>query len=177
MSYELPFVMILLAVAKKAGGAAGMTFSMDAITAFQRANGSFLFTWSMIPAAIAFLLVIPAEVGMQPFDVAEAETEICEGPLIEYSGAALGLFKLGTAMKMLIMTGLFTALFLGGVSTGMIGLDIILFVIICIVLTVLCMTTVHAVTARLKIEHLFKFFWTFVAGLALVSLVLVWCGL
>jgi len=45
------------------------------------------------------------------------------------------------------------------------------------VLTLLCMTTIHAVTARLKIEHLFKFYWTFVSGLAMVSLILVWCGL
>ena len=31
--------------------------------------------------------------------------------------------------------------------------------------------------ARLKIEKLFRFFWTWGAGLALLSLVLAWCGL
>ena len=130
-----------------------------------------------MPAAIAMMLVIPAEVGTQPFDVAEAETEICEGPLIEYSGAPLGLFKLNTAMKMLIMTALFTALFLGGLGTGIVALNALILVAVCIVLTVLCMTTIHAVTARLKIEHLFKFYWTIVVGLAALSLVLVWFGL
>jgi len=163
-------------VAKKVGGAS-LVFSMDAISQWQQANGSLLFQWSMIPAALAFLLVIPAEVGVQPFDVAEAETEICEGPLIEYSGAALGVFKLNTAMKMIIMTGLFTSLFLGGITTGVVALDVLLFVVICTVLTLLCMTTIHAVTARLKIEHLFRFYWTFVAGLAMASLILVWVGL
>ena len=49
--------------------------------------------------------------------------------------------------------------------------------VISAVLTVLCMTFIHAITARLKVEHLFKFYWTVVAGLALVSLVLVWFGL
>ncbi len=93
MAYELPFVLVLLAVARKVGGA-NLVFSMESIAAWQAANGSLLFHWSMIPAAIAMLLVIPAEVGTQPFDVAEAETEICEGPLVEYSGAPLGLFKL-----------------------------------------------------------------------------------
>ena len=167
MAYELPFVLVLLAVARKVGGAS-LVFSMESIAAWQAANGSLLFHWSMIPAAIAMLLVIPAEVGTQPFDVAEAETEICEGPLVEYSGAPLGLFKLNTAMKMFVMTGLFT---------GIVVLDVVIFVVICTVLTILSMTTIHAVTARLKIEHLFKFYWTFVAGMALLSLVLVWFGL
>ena len=176
MSYELPFVLVLLAVAKKVGGAS-LVFSMDAVAAWQAENTCMAFQWSMIPAAIAFLLIIPAEVGMQPFDVAEAETEICEGPLIEYSGAALGVFKLNTAMKMCIMTGLFTSLFFGGIRTGYIWLDAIVFVAISAVVTLICITTVHAVTARLKIEHLFKFFWTIVSGLAGASLLLVWLGL
>ena len=143
----------------------------------------------MIPAALAMLLVIPAEVGTQPFDVAEAETEICEGPLIEYSGAPLGLFKLNTAMKMFVMTALFCVLFLNGFAVSItlpavwlgkiltILVNALILFAICLVITLLCMTLIHAVTARLKIEHLFKFYWTVVAGLALVSLILVWCGL
>ena len=176
MAYELPLIVILLSVAKRVGGDS-LCFSLQEIVAWQQQNGCILFHWSMIPAAVAMLLIIPAEVGTQPFDVAEAETEICEGPLIEYSGAPLGLFKLNTAMKMLIMTALFTALFLGGLGTGIVALNALILVAVCIVLTVLCMTTIHAVTARLKIEHLFKFYWTIVVGLAALSLVLVWFGL
>ena len=85
------------------------------------------------------------------------------------------LMEIATAM--IIMTGLFTSLFLGGITTGVVALDVLLFVVICTVLTLLCMTTIHAVTARLKIEHLFRFYWTFVAGLAMASLILVWVGL
>ena len=114
--------------------------------------------------------------GTQPFDVAEAETEICEGPLVEYSGLPLGIFKLNSSMKMFIMTALFTALFLGGVDTGILGLNVLVLVVICAVLTVLCMTLIHAVTARLKIEHLFKFYWTVVTALASLSLILAWMG-
>ncbi|MBQ4425457.1 MAG: NADH-quinone oxidoreductase subunit H [Lachnospiraceae bacterium] len=180
MAYELPLVLVFLAAAKKVGGTS-LVFSLDSITAWQQANGCLLFHWAMIPAALALLLVIPAEVGTQPFDVAEAETEICEGPLIEYSGAPLAMYKLNTAMKMFVMTALFTVLFLGGINLGggVLGwvLGGLLLFAICAVLTILCMTLIHAVTARLKVEHLFKFYWTVVAGLALVSLVLVWFGL
>lgn len=176
IAYELPLIIVLLAVAKKVGGSA-LCFSLTDISAWQASNGCALFHWSLIPAALAMMLVIPAEVGTQPFDVAEAETEICEGPLVEYSGFPLAVFKLNTAMKMFIMTALFTTLFLGGLDTGFIALNVLILVAISIVLTVLCMTLIHAVTARLKIEHLFKFYWTIVTALASVSLILVWLGL
>ena len=68
-------------------------------------------------------------------------------------------------------------LFLGGLGTGFAPLNALILAVLCVVLTVLCMTTIHAVTARLKIEHLFKFYWTIVVGLAALSLVLVWFGL
>ena len=177
LGYELPLVMVFLTIAKKVGGAS-VDFSLSGIAAWQLENGCLLFSPAMIPAAIAFLLVIPAEVGTQPFDVAEAETEICEGPLVEYSGAPLALYKLNTALKMFVMTALFSVLFLGGINLGSYWLlgGALLFVISA-VLTLCCMTFIHAVTARLKVEHLFKFYWTVVAGLALISLVLVWLGL
>ena len=189
IAYELPLIIVFLAVAKAVGGD-DMTFSLQSINAFQEANGANIIRVSLIPAALAMLLIIPAEVGTQPFDVAEAETEICEGPLVEYSGAPLGMFKLNTAVKMLVMTSLFSTLFLGGITSGIhfnttimgvYWLDIlvkaVIHIAISIVLTLLCMTTIHACTARLKIEHLFKFYWTAVTGLAVVSLILVWVGL
>ena len=189
MAYELPLIIVFLAVARLVGGSS-LEFSLQYINAWQVANGPVISHLAMIPAALAMLLVIPAEVGTQPFDVAEAETEICEGPLVEYSGLPLGMFKLNTAVKMFVMTSLFSALFLGGIYNGIHTgvtlwgihfLDIIIRAIIhfaiSLVVTLICMTTVHAVTARLKIEHLFKFYWTVVTGLALISLILVWIGL
>lgn len=196
MAYELPLIIVLLAVAKLTGGEneTGLQFSLQGINAWQNANGPIILHLSMIPAALAILLIIPAEVGTQPFDVAEAETEICEGPLVEYSGAPLGMFKLNTAIKMFVMTSLFVVFFLGGITnkicTGVIinigaasiaWLDVlirvIIHLIICIVLTLISMTTLHAVCARFKIEHLFKFYWTAVTALAAISLILVWIGL
>jgi len=179
ISYELPFVLVLLAVGKVAGDGSllGCTFSLQAIMDWQAANGPMLFKWSMIPAAIAMLMVIPCEIGMHPFDVAEAETEICEGMLAEYSGAPLAVFKLSHCVKMYIMTALFCALFLGGLSTGIVIVDIIIVLALCTVVTFVTMTVPHAVCARFKVEQVFKFYWTVVAGLAAISAILVWIGL
>ena len=131
----------------------------------------------MIPAAIAFLMVIPGETGNHPFDAAEAETEICEGMLAEYSGAPLAVYKLSHAVKMLTLTSLFVALFLGGIGTGIAAVDGVIVFALCVVITAIFISFVHAVTARLKIEQIFKYYWTVVSGLALISVVLAWYGL
>ena len=163
---------------------------------FWKSGSSKLITkLSMIPAAIAFAMGIPGETGSHPFDTAEAETEICEGMHAEYSGAPLAVFKLSHAIKVLTLTSLFVALFFGGIGTGIenlvfqLGLtggaagavafllEILVLFLLCTVLTFLTISVVHAVTARLRIEQLFKYYWTVVAGLALISLVLAWYGL
>jgi len=179
LSCELPLLMVLLAIAKTVGNdmGTGLCFSLSEIAAYQSAHGSLLFHPSMIPAALAFLLVIPGETGSHPFDAAEAETEICEGMLAEYSGKPLGVYKLSHAIKLLTMTSLFVTLFLGGLGTGIVVLDAVIQVALCTVVTVIMISFVHAITARLRIEQIFKFYWTAVAGLALISLVLAWFGL
>ena len=184
ISYELPFVLVLLAVGRVAGADSGLgcTFSLSTIAAYQAANGPLIAHWALIPAAIAMLLVIPCEVGSHPFDIAEAETEICEGALAEYSGHPLGVFRLSHYVKMYIMTALFCSIFLGGITVGLAGtvgvvVDVLIFLVLCGVVSFICMTLPHAVCARLRVEQVFKFYWTVVAGLAALSLVMVWAGL
>ena len=195
LSVELPLVLVLLAVAKTVGNAmgTGLCFSLTDIVNYQIANGSLLTRLSMLPAAAAMLLIIPGETGSHPFDAAEAETEICEGMLAEYSGAPLAVYKLSHAVKLLTMTSLFVALFLGGIgggvmtllsglspaAAGAIGLvlEILILFLLCVVLVAVCVSLLHAVTARLRIEQLFKYYWTVVTGLAAISVVLAWYGL
>lgn len=179
ISCELPLVLVLLAVAKTVGSylGTGLSFSFADIMDYQTANGSLILKGSMIPAAVAMLLTIPGETGNHPFDAAEAETEICGGLLAEYSGAPLGVFKLCHAIKLLTLTSLFTALFLGRIGTGIIFADVLILFAISTVITIFAVSLVHAVTARFKIEQVFRYYWTTVTALALVSLVLVWYGL
>ena len=47
----------------------------------------------------------------------------------------------------------------------------------CVVITICVVALMDASTARLKIEQLFKYYWTVVSGLAAISLVLAWYGL
>lgn len=176
LSYELPLVMIFLAIGKKAGAAinGNVTFSLGDISAYQSANGLIISKWALIPAAIAFLLIIPAEVGTVPFDVAEAETEICEGPLVEYSGLFLGIYKLTQAVKMFIMGSMFIALFFGGAGFSNLFLNIILLIISVTITIVVSVSFVRSIVGRIKVEQTLKFFWTIPTGLAALSLLLVY---
>lgn len=179
ISYELPFVLVLLACGRVVGGSVsqyGVTFSLHHYLVYQGANGPLITHWSLVPAAIAFLFVIPCEVGHHPLDIDEAETEICEGVLAEYSGEPLARFKMMHYVKMYLMSALFVALFLN-VQTGSLALDALVHLVLCTLVTFVSMTLPHAVSARFRVEQVFKFYWTVVTALAGLSLVLVWCGL
>lgn len=174
LSYELPLVTVLLAIGAKVGLSSGgnVTFSLSKIFEYQSASGPLITKLAMIPAAAAFILIIPAEVGSVPFDVAEAETEICEGPLVEYSGFNLALYKLTQSVKMLVMSSLFIALFLGGRGFGNFYANILLLILLVILVIVISISFSKAVFARIKIEQTLKFFWTIPTGLSLLSLIL-----
>jgi len=50
--------------------------------------------------------------GKLPFDVGEAEQELQEGPLAEYSGRSLAILKWSIYLKQLVLVALFLALFI-----------------------------------------------------------------
>ncbi|BCX78707.1 respiratory chain complex I subunit 1 family protein [Campylobacter sp. 19-13652] len=62
-------------------------------------------------ASIAFLWCAYAETGRKPFDLAEAEQELQEGVLGEYSGSDLALTQASLILKQFAMIGLFLAIF------------------------------------------------------------------
>lgn len=72
---------------------------------------------------ISFAFVAFVEAGKLPFDVAEAEQEIQEGALTEYSGRGLALMKWGLYIKQLAVVALFLAVFVpfGSMTTLGIG--------------------------------------------------------
>lgn len=186
IGYELPMVMALFAVCKKTGEyfASKAVFSMEGIVNFQALHGMSITHLSLIPAAIAFLMVIPAEVGVVPFDVAEAETEICEGPLVEYSGLYLALYKLTSNVKAVVMASLFVSVFMGGNGVDIDGhgllsiiLSIALFMILIFIVLFFSVTLVRAIVGRFKVNQSLKFYWIIPTGLALLSLILVFIGI
>ena len=73
--------------------------------------------WFWIPLFPMFIVQFiagVAETNRHPFDVAEGESEIVAGPLVEYSGMTWSLFFLAEYANMLMVSTLSTILFMGG---------------------------------------------------------------
>ncbi|HTD55592.1 MAG TPA: NADH-quinone oxidoreductase subunit H, partial [Silvibacterium sp.] len=62
-------------------------------------------------AMIAFGFAIFVEMGKLPLDLVEAEQELQEGPLTEYSGCSLGLIKWGFYLKQTVTAAMFLGVF------------------------------------------------------------------
>jgi NADH-quinone oxidoreductase subunit H len=76
-----------------------------------------LVEWFFIPLFPLFIIQFiagVAETNRHPFDVAEGESEIVAGPLVEYSGMTWSLFFLAEYANMLLVAMISSLLFLGG---------------------------------------------------------------
>ncbi|TDQ56998.1 hydrogenase-4 component C/hydrogenase-4 component D [Mesocricetibacter intestinalis] len=65
-----------------------------------------------IVALIACAFAVFIEMGKIPFDLAEAEQELQEGPLTEYSGPSLALIKIGLSLKSMVVAAIFVSVLL-----------------------------------------------------------------
>lgn len=176
LAYETPLLMVLLAVAMLVGKSVGTgaEFSLLNVVSWQLENGSLGFNPIMIPAFVAYLMFLPGTLGVAPFDIPEAETEVLEGPLLEYGGPLLALFQIGTALKSFVVLGLGVALFFPGTVGDFWLFNLLWFCLKCLLLMLLAVTLVKSATARFRIEQAFRFYVTVPTVLALISLVLVW---
>jgi NADH-quinone oxidoreductase subunit H len=71
-----------------------------------------------MPSAIIFFILILAETNRTPFDLPEAEAELVSGFNVEYSSIFFAMFFLAEYNNILLMSTLYTILFLGGWSLG-----------------------------------------------------------
>jgi formate hydrogenlyase subunit 4 len=125
---------------------------------------------SMAFAGVAFLLALQAQVGKLPFDIAEAEQEIMEGPFIERSGPGLALFKLASYAKMLIFGSVLVQVFVPLPRFDLWILNLALNAVAVGVL-VLVVGLVNAVNPRLRIDQSMAYFSRIVVFVALAGLV------
>ncbi|WP_305465592.1 respiratory chain complex I subunit 1 family protein [Photobacterium leiognathi] len=98
------------------------------------ANDSWHSPLAIILAGLVCAFALFIEMGKLPFDSAEAEQELQEGPVTEYSGAGLAMVKLGLGLKQLVVAQFFLAIFIpwGKAQTlgfgSLLGATVILFI-------------------------------------------------
>ncbi len=106
VSYEVFMGISLLGVVALAG-----SFNLREIVAAQETG------WFVLPQFIGFVIFLIAGVAEShrlPFDIPEAEQEICAGYHTEYSGMKFGMFFVGEYLGLVLISSLITVLFFGG---------------------------------------------------------------
>ncbi len=104
-----------------------------------------------------YLLALQAFVAKQPFDIAEAEIEILEGPFIEYSGPNYAMFKLYMMIKQMFYAFLFVSVFLPAVRTGFYPLDVLL-QLAAVLAVVVVIAVVGSTNPRLRIDQAVRYY-------------------
>jgi NADH-quinone oxidoreductase subunit H len=106
VSYEVFMGISLLGVVALSG-----SFNLRTIVEAQEGM------WFVVPQFVGFVIFLIAGVAEShrlPFDIPEAEQEICAGYHTEYSGMKFGMFFVGEYLGLVLVSSLITVLFLGG---------------------------------------------------------------
>jgi NADH-quinone oxidoreductase subunit H len=175
LAYEAPVLLVIVTVAMRVGAASGVAanFSLAAIVQHQQIHGPFLLDWRMVVAGLTYAAFMPANLGMPPFDIPEAETELVEGPLLEYTGPSLGLLKIGAAIKTVVIAGLGVALFCPNGPRGIFAVPV--FAAKCLVI-VLALSVLKAAMGRMRIDQAVLFYLKWPMALGVLALAIVVIG-
>jgi NADH-quinone oxidoreductase subunit H len=165
LAYELPFILSLITVIIKSGGA----IQIGEILNHQINFGSNIASVSGALAFLAALFCMQAKLGFVPFDASEADQEIMCGTLIEYSGLPLAIFKLTKAIMLYTMPVLLIILFLG---KDLSPLFLIAKFIALLVIVILIKNT----SPRVRIDQALRFFWRLPALSAIIAIILALFG-
>ncbi len=168
LAYELPFLIAIITVVIKA-----RSIILGEIVGFQSLQGVLISNPSCGVAFLVSLVCIQAKLGYIPFDIPEAETEIIGGPLAEYSGVALAMFKLTNAMSLFILPIFLMTLFLGGIHFNVRGVLVAFSEFFTILMLIIL---VKSIFPRLRIDQAVKFFWGFVTPVAVAGMILALVG-
>ncbi|WP_324474298.1 complex I subunit 1 family protein [Methanospirillum sp.] len=183
IAYEFPLAIAIIAIAwRLAVAGLVMPFSVNTLVAHP--------IWTVVGplgiiGCILLLIVLawvtPAELSRIPCDTPEAETELCGGLLVEYSGRNLALFSLSMAAKLVAMSGLSVLLFFPwnlspviGVS-GVLGagIDLLFFLVKVIIVMFFSVSLVRVVMARFRINTVVSLYWGWLTTIGLIGMVLI----
>lgn len=170
LSYELPFVLAVLVPVVKSN----FSLKLGEILVFQAHNGVTAGNLSGILALVVAILCMQAKLALVPFDIPEAETEIVSGPLVEYSGSALALYRLMKNMLLFTLPFFLIILFMGGLRFDGIHL---LNGVLKVVGLVALITVIRNTNPRVRIDQALRFFWGPMTALAAIAVILSLRGL
>jgi NADH-quinone oxidoreductase subunit H len=128
--------------------------------------------WNVFKQPVAFLVFLisgVAELNRTPFDMPEAESELCCGYNVEYSSMKFALFFLAEYIHMVVFASLVTTLFFGGWHGPAFLPGVAWFFIKVFAVIFLCIW-VRATFPRLRYDKVMKLEWKFLLPVALLNI-------
>ena len=175
VSYEIPVIMVVIAVAMLA-----QSLDLQVITMSQTpADHPNIVEHNPIDIPFAvlqplglviFLVAGLAELGRIPFDIYFAESEIVGGPFVEYSGAHWSVFFLAEYMNTFAIAALTTLLFFSGWEGPV--LPGWLWFLLKTYLVILVIFWIRGTFPRLRIDQLMAFAWQVAVPLSFANIVI-----
>lgn len=183
ISYELALGLSLVAVVMLTG-----TMSLREITAQQHgfwADG--YFTWNVFKQPLGFIIFLTctfAELNRAPFDMAESESELNTGFLLEYSSMKMGMFLFAEYINMFVSSAILSTLFFGGynfpwmdqvaqaVPSGVFSLICVLVLMAKVVGFILFFMFVRWTLPRFRFDQITRLGWLGLIPLALANMLI-----
>ena len=129
-------------------------------------------TWYVVPQFIGFVIFLIAGVAEShrlPFDIPEAEQEICAGYHTEYSGMKFGMFFVAEYIGLVLVSSLITVLFFGG-WLGPSFLPPIFWFVLKASLFIAFFILLRAAIPRPRYDQLMNYGWLFLLPVSLINL-------
>lgn len=178
LAYEVPLLLVLLAVMTHYN-----TISLVKIVKIQASTGWAFGSWALVLPGIAYFLILPAILGVRPFEVVKASQEISSGPIAEFGGKHLAFSTLQHALHMFVGLALFVDIFLGGWTLfGLLDplsrtvwaviLGIVIFLLKMIVVLVIGIF-INAVYPRYRIEQAMNYLLKWPTLISFIGLIIV----
>jgi NADH-quinone oxidoreductase subunit H len=161
ISYEVSIGLSLLGVAMTAG-------SLSLVTIVEAQSEM----WFIVPQVVGFLVFLVAafaESARAPFDLPEADAEIVAGYNTEYGGMRFGSFFLAEYIEVIAISGVATAMFLGGWQGPGPEWLAPLWVLFKMFLFVVLFIWVRATLPRLRYDQLMSLGWKILLPLATLN--------
>jgi NADH-quinone oxidoreductase subunit H len=162
VSYEVFMGISLLGVVALAG-----SFNLREIVVAQEGG------WFVVPQFIGFIIFLIAGIAEShrlPFDIPEAEQEICAGYHTEYSGMKFGMFFVGEYLGLVLISSLITVLFFGGWQGPLLPPLVWFFIkASCFIAFFILL---RAAIPRPRYDQLMSYGWLFLLPLSLINLLI-----
>ncbi|MDO5642981.1 MAG: NADH-quinone oxidoreductase subunit H, partial [Paracoccus sp. (in: a-proteobacteria)] len=170
ISYEVSMGLIIIGIIISTG-----SMNLTAIVEAQRGAGLLSWYWlPHLPMLVLFFVSALAETNRPPFDLAEAESELVAGHMVEYGSTPYLLFMAGEYIAIYLMCALLSILFMGGWLSPIPGLpDGVLWMVLKMWFWFFMFSMAKAIVPRYRYDQLMRIGWKVFLPLSLGWVVLV----